>query len=182
MHTDETPKDAARRLAQAVVRGPFTAEGLHPYRDADGQPVYWRWRVRKPDGEKVIRSMHWNGVKYVPSEPPAPPEGKPLYRLPELLAADPAALVWIVEGERCAEELHKLGMIATTSGSCSSASGADWTPLAGRHCVVWPDRDAPGRKYADDVTAKLRALGCTVEMIDVKPLGLPEKGDAVDWL
>ena len=179
----ETPKQAAARLAAGALRDGYKPQALHEYRDAKGQPIYWRIRCKHPDtGDKWIRPMHWNGTGYAIGEPPAPAEGKPLYRLPELLAADPAALVWIVEGEWCADHLHKLGLIVTTSGSAASASGADWTPLRGRHCLLWPDHDAPGSKYAGDVAASLRALDCTVEMIDVEPLALPDKGDAVDWL
>ncbi|TAM96157.1 MAG: DUF3987 domain-containing protein, partial [Rhodanobacteraceae bacterium] len=176
--TQESPQEAARRLAQAAVRGAFKSEGLHEYQTADGAPWCWRWRVRKANGEKVIRPMHWNGAAYVEGEPKAPAAGKPLYRLPGLLA-DTTAPVWIVEGEKCADVLHKLGMVATTSGSSGSANGADWTPLQGRHCVVWPDNDAPGTKYLHDVAAK---LGCTVEVVNVAPLNLPEKGDVADWL
>jgi len=178
----ETPQQAARRLAQAAIKGPFTSEGLHVYADAEGNPVYYRWRVRKADGKKEIRPMYWSGAAYVAGEPPAPPNGKHLFRLPELLAADLAAPVLIVEGEGKADALRKLGMVATTSGACTSASGANWTPLRGRHCLLWPDHDAPGSKYAEEVAAILRALDCTVEVIDVAPLGLPDKGDAVDWL
>lgn len=178
----ETSQHAARRLAQAVVHGEFRSEALHEYRLADGSPWCWRWRVRKPDGEKVMRPMHWNGSAFVAGEPPAPTEGKPLYRLPELLAADPAELVLIVEGEWCVDHLHKLGLVATTSGSCTSASGADWAPLRGRHCLLWPDHDKAGADYADAVAAKLLALGCAVEVVDVEALALPDKGDAVNWL
>ncbi|HKU17950.1 MAG TPA: AAA family ATPase [Candidatus Saccharimonadales bacterium] len=178
----ETAKQAAQRLARAAINGDFTAEALHTYRDADGNPAFWRWRARKDGGEKVIRPMYWNGSTYIAGEPSAPATGKLLYLLPEVLAADPATPVLIVEGEWCADHLHKLGVIATTSGSASSASGADWTPLERRHCVLWPDHDEPGSKYANDVIAKLHALGCTVERIDVTTLGLPDKGDCVDWL
>lgn len=179
----ESPKDAARRLSASAQRNGYRPTGLHCYRDARGNPVLWRIRCKHPGtGEKWLRPMHWNGAEYAIGEPPAPAEGKVLYRLPELLAVDPAALVWIVEGEGKADALSKLGMVATTSGGCTSAGGADFAPLSGRHCVIWPDHDAPGRKYADDVTAKLRALGCAVEMVDVEPLDLPDAGDAVDWL
>ena len=101
-------ENAARRLAKQVVRESFEFEKLHEYRDATGQPVYFRWRVRKDSGEKVIRPMHYNGTAYVAGEPAAPATGKLLYRLPELLAADPAAPVFIVEGEWCADHLHAL--------------------------------------------------------------------------
>ncbi len=177
----ETPQAAARRLAKAVVRGPFTAEGLHEYQHADGTPAFWRWRVRTPDGEKVMRPMHWKGSAFVAGEPGAPAAGKLLYRLPGLLAETPAH-VWIVEGEKCADTLHKLGLVATTSGGSSSASGADWTPLRGRQCVLWADHDEPGGTYMVEVAAKLHAIGCTVERIDVDAMELPPKGDCVDWL
>lgn len=179
----ETPKDAARRLSAGAVRDGFKPQALHVYNGTDGQTSYWRMRLKHPGtGEKWIRPMWFDGTSYIIGEPPAPANGKPLYHLPELLAADPAAPVWIVEGEWCADHLHKLGLIATTSGSAASASGADWTPLQGRSCLLWPDNDAPGRTYADTVTAALHALDCTVEHIDVAALGLPMKGDAADWL
>ena len=41
---------------------------------------------------------------------------------------------------------------------------------------------APGRHYADAVSAALRPLGCKLKVIDVDLLGLAPKGDAVDWL
>lgn len=179
----ETPKQAAARLAAGALREGYKAQALHVYADASGDPVCWRIRCKHPDtGEKWIRPMHWNGIRYAIGEPEAPAEGKPLYRLPELLAADPAALVWIVEGEWCADNLTKSDMLATTSGSAASANGADWTPLRGRHCVLWPDNDAPGSKYADEVAAILCGLDCTVEVVEVEPLRLPDRGDAVDWL
>jgi hypothetical protein len=179
----ETPKEAARRLSAHKLREGYKAEALHVYADASGDPIYWRIRCKHPDtSKKWTPPMHWNGSAFVLSEPPAPAEGKPLYRLPELLAADSAAPVLIVEGEWCADHLHKLGLIVTTSGSAASANGADWTPLRGRHCLLWPDHDAPGSKYAGEVATILRALGCNVEMVDVAPLGLPDKDDAVDWL
>lgn len=180
--TVETPQAAARRLADRAIRDGFKPTGLHCYRNADGAPAYWRIRAKHPNGDKWIRPMHWSQGAYVIGEPPAPEAGKLLYRLPELLAADPAATVWIVEGESCADALAKLGLITTTSGGSSSADAADWTPMRGRHAILWPDNDAPGRQYADDVEARLRALGCTVERVDVEALHLPEKGDVVDWL
>lgn len=178
----ETEKEAARRLAANALREGYEAIGLHCYRDAEGDPVFWRIRCKHSDGRKWIRAMYLDGAEYVPGEPPAPANGKPLYGLPELVAADLAVPVWIVEGENKADALSGLGLIATTSGGCTSSRGTDWRPLAGRPCVIWPDNDKPGSAYADAVAAILRALGCRVERIDVAALKLPDKGDAVDWL
>lgn len=178
----ESPQEAARRVAAAAIRRGFQPSGLHEYRNADGTPAYWRIRCKHPGtGEKWIRPMRWDGAEYVTGEPTAPEGGKPLYRLPELLA-DPAAPVWVVEGEACADALGKGGKAATTSGSASSAEAADWTPLAGRNVILWPDNDEAGAKYAEAVEAHLRALGCAVARVDVAALNLPIGGDVVDWL
>ena len=178
----ESHRDAARRLATSALQRGYRAEALHEYRDAEGNPVKWRIRCKHPEtGEKWIRPMHWTGTGYAIGEPEAPEAGRMLYRLPELLA-DPAEIVWIVEGEVCADALAKVGRVATTSGSASSASGADWTPLRGRSVRLWPDHDEPGKKYADAAEAILSALGCTVERVDTGALGLPDGGDVVDWL
>lgn len=102
--------------------------------------------------------MRLVGLAHHNSEPPKPAAGKLLYGLPELLAA-PTAMVWIVEGEGCADALAKLGKIATTSGGATSADAADWTPLRGRDVIVWPDADKPGRDYAAKVSGLLLELG-----------------------
>jgi len=178
----ETEQQAVRRLFRVLLADGYRVTAGYQYCTADGNPWCRRIRLDHPSKRKEYRPLHWDGAHYVASEPPAPANGKPLYRLPELLEADPAALVWIVEGEKCADTLTKANILATTSGSMSSDSGADWTPLAGRHCRLWPDHDEAGRTYAEGVTAKLRSLGCTVEVIDAGALDLPDKGDAVDWL
>lgn len=179
----ETPQGAARRLSASALAKGYGPAGLHEYRSADGEPAFWRIRCKHSGtGDKWIRPMHWDGAGYVFGEPPAPPPGKPLYRLPELLAADPAAPVVIVEGETCADALAALGMVVTTSGSSDSADAADWSPLHGRRALLWPDHDAAGAKYANAVAARLRAMACDAELVQVETLNLAEKDDAVDWL
>lgn len=177
----EAARDGARRLFAREIAEGFKPVALHFYADAEGVPVFYRPRLKHPDGRKVIKPMRLDGLRYVMGEPEAPATGKPLYRLPELLA-DTAAPVWIAEGENCADALAKAGKVATTSGSASSADGADWTPLRGRSVILWPDHDGPGAEYADKVAGRLRALGCDVRVIDVAALDLPGGGDVVDWL
>lgn len=177
----EKPEAGARRLFSREIAAGFVPVALHCYADAGGTPLFYRPRLKHPDGRKAIKPIRLDGLRYVMGEPPAPQCGKPLYRLPDLLA-DITRPVWIVEGEACADALAKLGLIATTSGSADSARGADWTPLRGRHCVVWPDHDAAGAKYARAVAGILRGMGATVELVDVSVLALPDKGDCCDWL
>ncbi|MFT4255940.1 MAG: DUF3987 domain-containing protein [Pseudoxanthomonas sp.] len=178
----ETPQAAARRFAAKVLQSGYQPNGLHEYQDAGGNPVFWRIRCKHPDtGDKWIRPMCWDGSGYVLGEPEKPTTGALLYRLPDLLARTDEP-VWVVEGEACADALAKRGKVATTSGSASSADGADWEPLRARSVILWPDNDGAGRKYADTVAARLRAIGCDVRRVDVDALGLPDGGDVVDWL
>lgn len=116
------------------------------------------------------------------------PQGPlPLYNLQELFA-DTSRKVWVVEGEKCADAVRLAGGLATTSAHGSNAADkTDWTPLAGRSVIIWPDADKPGADYADKVKQILFADEKTkVNMIDLEMLRikyLVEDGqDAADLL
>ena len=177
----ETAKEAAGRFAAPVLAKGYRAEGLFRYTDREGKPIFYRIRAKHPEtADKWIRPMYENGQGWELREPNCP-DGKPLYRLHKLLA-NPEKPVYWVEGEQKADALAKLGFIATTAGSCTSDESADFSPLAGRDVVIWPDHDEPGHQHGDRVAEKLRALNCQGEVLDVSSLGLQKHGDAVDWL
>ncbi|MCX7091823.1 MAG: hypothetical protein NTU48_10335 [Legionellales bacterium] len=176
----------ARKLvdhyAENELQMGFKPTGLHRYDDEKGNLVYFRPRLKHPDGRKWIRPFHFdsNLNDWVMREPEFP-TGKPLYRLPGL-AEDPQSEVWVVEGEPKADVLEKLGFIATTSGGSTSASSVNWEPLHGRNVVIWRDADEAGINYSQEVTEILHGLNCTIRYIDVDSLNLPKGGDVVDWL
>lgn len=179
----ETPKQAARRLFQKSIAKGFEPTGLHEYQDAEGRPIYWRARLKQgASGKKLIRPFHHDGEQFVVGEPTISRGQKPLYRLPKLIKANPSMPVLITEGEQKVEALEKLNLIATTSGSATSADGADWTPLTGRECIIWPDHDDAGQKYADALVTILARLGCKIWIIQADEIGVLESGDVVDWL
>lgn len=179
---NETPKDAARRLANKAILEGYKPEALHEYTDQGGKPLYWRIRLKNPvTHEKWIRPMKLTNKKgYVYGEPEYL-DGKPLYNLHNL-ASCTSDLIIVCEGEWCVDALSKLGVLATTSGSADSATKADWQPLAGRSVILWPDNDAVGQRYTAAVYAQLQQLGCMIQQINVGALNLPSKGDLVDWL
>lgn len=174
-------KQHARSLSRKVIADGYKPEALHEYTDTDGTPLHWRIRLKHPDtGDKWIRPMRRDGEVFVLKQPDYP-DGTPLYRLHEL-AARKHEPVLVVEGETCADELAKLGILATTSGAADSAAKADLSILAGGVVTAWPDNDEAGQRYAAAIKERLEALGCTVSILDVDKLALPPKGDCVDWL
>ena len=179
--TSETPKEAALRLAANTLSNGFEFQALHEYTDAKGVPLYWRIRLKHPEtGEKFIRPMKLVDSEYSFAEP-SYPDGKPLYRLHHLVSR-PNEMVYVVEGEWCADELAKIGVLTTTSGGADSAERADWSVLSGCMVTIWPDNDEAGLRYADTVVNILKDKGCTLHIINLEAMDLAPKDDVVDWL
>lgn len=106
------------------------------------------------------------------------PDLRPLYHLPEIATASEVVLC---EGEGCADALIKLGIAATSAmqGAHAPIDKTDWSPLAGKKVIIWPDNDEPGFQYAKNVSERLAALGCQILGI-TPPAGAPAKWDAAD--
>ena len=100
------------------------------------------------------------------------PAPRPLYNL-DKLAASPEAPVVFCEGEKAADgaaSVFPRSVCITSPGGSQSASKADWSKLAGRRVLIWPDADEPGAKYAQEVAAILHSLGCEVSITDAMAL------------
>ena len=175
---------AIRGIFAGKIKQGWVLNGLWCYTDELGVPLYYRTRFDPPTDSierKLIRPLHLNGIGWKAGEPKFPTGKKPLYRLHEL-SHRRGQILWIVEGEKKVDALVKLGFLATTSGGATSAKACDWTPAADQHCVLWRDFDAPGLRYAEEVSAILRARGCTVEWVDVEALCMSEGDDVCNWL
>jgi uncharacterized protein (DUF927 family) len=173
---------AAQRFTKKQLAKGFKKQALHVYQNASGQALYWRIRLKNPNtSEKWIRPLSCDANGNFSLKEPRFENGKPLYCLPALLQ-NTDKTVWVVEGEACVDRLKKLGLIATTSGGVDSVQTTNWSPLSKRRIIVWPDNDEAGTQYAHSVTQKLQSLGCEIHWVDVAQLGLPAKGDCVDWL
>jgi hypothetical protein len=140
----------------------------HVYRDAAGAPVVVACRYLKRDGSKFflpfdVKAGEWKA-----------PEARPLYRLDALASANDNRAVVLVEGEKCADALAARGFLAmTTLGGAMAAAKADLSPLAGRVVVIWPDLDAPGRAYAEQLAEMLhRDHGARPRIVPVSQTAL----------
>lgn len=146
------------------------------YFKATGEPVgvVVRWNR---DGEKDIRPVSRVAGGWIIG---AMPEPRPLYQLPEVSAVSG---VFICEGEKAADAIRSLDLTATTSsGGSAAAAKTDWSPLAGKSLILLPDNDQPGEKYASAVTTFLAGLNPQPTLKIVRLPGLPDKGDAADWI
>lgn len=150
------------------------AEAVYTYRDENGALLFqvlrfagknFRQRRPGPDG-----GWEWStsGTRRV------------LYRLPELLAAPADSMVFVVEGEKDADNLRQLGAVATTNpmgaGKWHFVAAGAAEVLRGRRVVVIPDDDEVGLAHAAEVAAALRSVAASVRVV-----ALPAK-DVSDWI
>ena len=182
----------------------------YEYRDAAGNLLFEVCRFRNPDSSKTFsqrrpitgggsiwglrageyqcfnNSGDWYPVGKKGPNPMAAVKKFPatqlvLYRLPELLAADPAVLVYILEGEKDVDRLRALGMV----GTCNPMGAGKWRKeydihLQGRELILLPDNDQAGRDHAQKIAINLHGVAASVKIVELP--ALPEKGDFSDWL
>lgn len=141
--------------------------------DATGGKTFWQAR---PEGEGFVFGQ---------------PDGLlPIYNRGRIALVD---AVLVVEGEKAVHALHDCGLVATTSPmGALKGDHADWSPLAGKTCYLWPDNDTPDQKYPEGKGIKhMREVAAILERLDPAPrlfwidpqyLDLPPKGDAVDFI
>lgn len=143
------------------------------YYDTNGDLITMVKRYDFPDGTKSYRP--WDPYR----ESFAAPEIRPLYNLPNFTDTD---TIILVEGEKCADALNDAGLVATTAmnGANAPVNKTDWSPLKGKHVIIWPDNDEPGIKYAKRAAQAVFDVGATsVSMLTI-PADKPPKWDAAD--
>ncbi|MCK4415190.1 MAG: hypothetical protein KAY32_16785 [Candidatus Eisenbacteria sp.] len=147
---------------------------IYNYDDAAGRLLYQacrfdpkRFKLRRPDGNG---EWIWNleGVRPV------------LYGLPALLARSEEP-VFIPEGEKDADRLGELGLLATTN----PMGAGNWRPeysefLRERDVRILPDNDEPGRRHAESVGQLLVGVAASIKFVELPGLG--KGGDISDWL
>lgn len=119
------------------------------YQDEEGNELYqvvrfdpkgFQQRHRNGGGEYVYKM---DGVRRV------------LYHLPEVLASKQT--VYIVEGEKDADNLRKFGLVATTSPGGAGAWKSEYANyLNDKRVILIPDKDSAGYSYARSVSESLK--------------------------
>ena len=168
---DLFPKRARERVIFRA-RGRREIADTYQYRDEKGELRFEvvrylpkDFRQRRPDGHGGYLP-NLRGVARV------------LYKLPELLEAKPGRFVFVSEGEKDADAIAKLGLVATTtSGGAGKAGLTDLDPLHGRKVVICADADEPGRKHAQELAQLLHGKAAGLRVLEV-----PGHKDAADWI
>lgn len=181
---------------RAATRTRRRADAVHSYQYEDGSLAYETCRYSnpkdfaqrrpnpawKPRGTEPRYIWNLEGVRLV------------LYRLPNILAAlteKPDRWIALTEGEKCAESLEALGIVATTH-----PLGAEhWHPryaesLAGSRVAVFYDLDPcnqktrkrPGQLWAVQVARDLYAVGCQVRIVRPPKCVDDSKDDVADYI
>ena len=158
----------------------------HAYRDENGELLFYVCRFEPSGGAKqfapLVCVQYANGsLGWAWKAPPTP---RPLYGLDEL-AAKKAERVLIVEGEKAADaaRLRFPSMVVMTWMSGANSVGlSDFTVLAERDVVLWPDNDKAGREAMHKVAAKLVALRAKSVVIVEVPTMWPKSWDLADVL
>lgn len=127
------------------------------------EPKSFRQRRLLPTGKWEYSVK---GVRHVP------------YHLPEVLAAQQ---VFIVEGEKDADRLAALGLVAT----CNAGGAGKWKEefsqyLKGKDVIILPDNDQAGFDHAEKVARLLSGHAGSIKLVNLP--NLPPKGDVSDWL
>lgn len=154
------------------------------YGQAEREHIYPGGQVKKvmyrrADGSKYACWFHLEGGTWKKGRGNAPHS---LY-----IAGQLAGAVFVAEGEKDCDTLHKLGYDAA-SGEDGAGRGK-WKPeyteqLKGLPVVIFQDNDQPGKEYAQETAAALHGVASSVQVLDLSKVwpNVPEKGDISDLI
>lgn len=130
------------RKAPSVSTAKPEIETIYSYTDALGGELFQVVRMRP----KTFRQRHSQGGAWVWNMDGVE---RVLYRLPEVLKAQ---TVWVVEGEKDADNLARLGITAT----CNVGGAGKWLDgytetLSGKDVVICGDNDKAGKEHVEKV-------------------------------
>ncbi len=123
---------------------------------------------------KVHTSKGWKWKSF--------PKPRPLYGLHKLALFPPAAPIVVVEGCKTADAAQLLlpgCVVVSWPGGSQVVKHADWSPLAGRKVVLFPDRDVAGHAAMWDAYQALKDVAAGIRFVD-PPAGDPDGWDLAD--
>lgn len=147
------PRDANRDDIRINGQKPT----LYPYRNADGDILFYIARVDS-DGssKKIVRPVCWwkysDGREEWKFKQPLD-KNRPLLNLPQIIK-DFSKTIMVVEGEKvflAARKVFPNYVVTTSAGGSGAAAKTDWSPVNNRDVIIAIDHDEAGQQYGDDV-------------------------------
>lgn len=145
-----TPKVRNPKDEQEENRSPefkdYVPSMVFPYRTREGALIGYVIRQDLPNGRKNTPAIWWMEFEgWAGWCHGSYPEPRPLYGLDQL-ATNADWQVVVVEGEKAADALRRMLNVCVVSwiGGAAAYDKADWSPLAGRHVILWGDADQQG--------------------------------------
>jgi 5S rRNA maturation endonuclease (ribonuclease M5) len=165
---------------QKTGTGKWSMLGEYIYYDENGERFLKVRKCRDENGKKQFPQYHWDGNAWAKGKPQG---SKVPYRLPQLIATPTTAQVYFCEGEKDADNLAKIGFVATTA---SEGAAAKWDPgltqfFKDRNVVILPDADRPGRAHAQKVAKAIHGVAASVRIVDLFP-DRQDGSDVSDWI
>ncbi len=161
-------KEKARPIIKNIV-------AYYPYINEAGDTLSYCVRFEEPGKEKTFRQWQKKGDAWIQNI-----QGvrRVLYNLPAVIKNQ---YIIIVEGEKDADNLIKLGFTATTNPSGVKNWRPEFTPfLKNKNVVILPDNDTPGREHAESLANNLIDVAELIRVVNLP--GLDQKGDVSDWI
>jgi 5S rRNA maturation endonuclease (ribonuclease M5) len=144
----------------------------------DGNKIYSSIRYDFPDGSKEFRMATWTDGKLTMGLL------KEIERIPYKL--DEFKLhrkIWFVEGEKCAESLHSIGIFATCIAGGSKAKIDDIIKyFNGKDVVLLPDNDDTGREFVKLLSKSLSGVAEMIQILDVSTAKNCKGYDVADYI
>jgi len=141
------------------------------YKDAHGRLMGYVYRFEIAGKGKELLPLTYcsnksgeKGWRWKSFEKP-----RPLYGL-DRLAKNPGMQVMIVEGEKCADAGQSVlsnAVVISWIGGAKAIDTIDFTPLAGRKIILWPDNDSPGIQAMISVWKKIKSTAAGVMAVNI---------------
>jgi len=174
MKMEDLYEDKTVPVKKSDNRGARKVDKVYQYTDKDFQTLYEKIRYKYEDGSKGFSQRRPDPNqpgKYIYSI--IPKEQRVLYNLPIILKAiEYGEPVWLVEGEKDADTLEQLNIMATTAGGAGTWEQQFTDVLADAAAImIVADNDEAGKTHAVSVQRVLQAAGCADVRVYISPYG-----------
>lgn len=165
----------------------FKLDGIYFYRDKDNEPILVRIKYKNKDtGKKKFSQANIidKGDYYSLDFSKDHEKHNLLYNMPMVVKnIHEGKEVFILEGEKDADNMRRLGFVATTCREINSVEDEVLVPLYGGNIVVIGDNDEAGKFHINNLRKRLISNVKSFKNLKLKEvLDIGEKADISDFI